>query len=153
MYDEQKVLRQLKAALRLRTLQCEKAELKWRHALQQLCLIEQLLQTETVRYHRALTQYQQFIGHGVVLNPAMQEQRLLALAAARTAVVTRQRAVDIARKLFQEAKAGLIKAKVADDVTDKALQHVAVEVAHQVQTKELTDIFDAQSRQGGCLGV
>lgn len=153
MHDDQKVLRQLKSALRLRTLQREKAELKWRHALQQLRLVEQSLQAETVRYHRILTQHQQFIERGVVLDPAMQEQRLLALAATRTAVVTQQREVDVARKLFQEAKAELVTAKVADDVTDKALQRVAAEVAHQVQAKELIDIFDAQYRQGGSLGI
>ena len=153
MHNDQKALRQFKAALRLRNLQREKAEIKWRHALQQLRLAEQSLQTETARYHRILTQHQQFIERGVVLDPAMQEQRLLALAVTRSAVATQQRAVDVARQLFQEAKAALVQAKVADDVTNKALQRVVAEVAHQVHAKELIDIFDAQYRQGGSLGI
>lgn len=146
MHDEQKALRQLKAAMRLRTLQREKAELQLRPALYQLRLAEQSLQTEAVRYHRILAQYQQFIERGVVLDPAMQEQRLLAMAATRAAVTTQQQAVDAARKLFQAAKAALVKAKVAHDVTDNARQRVAVEIAHQAQAKELIDIFDAQYR-------
>lgn len=153
MHDEQKTLRQLKAAMRLRTLQCEKTELQWRYAGQELSLAEQAWQAETVRYHCILKQHQQLVAHGVALSPEMQEQRLFALAAVRSFVATKQRAIDDAQALLQAAKAAWVKARVEVDVTDKALQKVAVAVAYQKQAKELTDIFDAQYRQGGSLGI
>jgi len=153
MHDEQKALRQLKAAIRLRTLQREKAELQWRYALQQLRLAQQALQTETTLYYRVLAQHRQFIGQGVALHLALQEQRWRALADRRIAVAGRQQAIVDARELFQAAKVALVQAKVGADVTNKAWQRVAVTVAHQAQDKELIDIFDAQYRQGGSHGA
>lgn len=152
MHEAQKKLRQLKAAIRLRTLQREKAELHLSHALQQLREAEQRLQTESARYHRILTQHQQLVGRGAALDPAMQEQRLLALAGVRAEVVKAQRGATSAKALCQEAKATLMRAKVEADVVDKAQQRVAEDIAYQVQAKELIDIFDAQHRQGDSHG-
>lgn len=153
MHDERKALRQIMAAVRLCTMQREKSELQLRHVLQKLQLAEQSLQTESVSYRRTLAQHQQFIARGVLLHPVMQEQRLLALAASRTAVANKQRMVNDARQLFQEAQSALIRAKISVDVTDKARQRVSRVVEQQAQAKELIDIFDAQYRQGGSLGV
>lgn len=153
MHDEQKTLRQINAAVRLRTMQREKSELQLRSALQKTHIAEQSLQTEIKCYRHTLIQHQQFIGLGEMLDPAMQEQRQLALSASRQAVASRQQLLDDAHRLFREAKATLVSAKVSVDVADKAKQRVTSEIVYQSQAKELIDIFDAQYREGGSLGI
>jgi hypothetical protein len=88
-----------------------------------------------------------------MLDPAMQEQRQLALSASRQTVASRQQLLDDAHRLFREAKATLVSAKVSVDVADKAKQRVTSEIVYQSQAKELIDIFDAQYREGGSLGI
>lgn len=148
MQDELKKLRQLKAAIRLRTLQREKAELQLSHALQSLREAEQRLHGESTRYHRILAQHQQLVGRGVSLDPALQQQRLLALASVRAEVSTRQREVSQARVHGQEARALLMKARVDVDVVDKAKQRVGDSITYQRLAGELIDIFDAQQGPG-----
>lgn len=153
MHEEQKQLRQLKAAIRLRSLQCEKAELYLSHTQRLLLEAERRMQDESARYHRILAQHQLLVKRGTGLNPALQEQRLLALVGARAEVVKEQQAHATAKTNVQEAKRLLVKARVDADVIEKARHRVDAAIQHHQLAQELTDTFDAQQRQGASYGL
>jgi len=153
MHDDPQRLRQLKAAMRWRTLLQERAKLQWQVALQQLALAVTLWQAEMVRYQDIVRQQQQLMAHGIALNPAMQAQRISALSAARAMLIARQCSVDDARTRVQASKATWMKARGHADAAGKARQRVAMALAQHQQAEALTDIMDAQYRQGGCYGV
>jgi len=78
MQDEQRKLRQLEAAIRLRAMQREKAELEHNRSRRAVVQAEHLLSEEQARYRRVQACFEALGRSGAVLDPALHEQRLLA---------------------------------------------------------------------------
>ena len=153
MQDKQRKLRQLDAAMRLRALQREKAELGHGRARRALGDAERLLRDEQARYASILSKAQQQMGSGVLLDPYLHEQRLLTQLAAHNQVQQHAQSVARARAEHQHAMDTLLKSKVDEDVAGKAHSRVAGELLHYARGQELIDISDAQQAQGAAHGL
>lgn len=153
MQDKQRKLRQLDAAMRLRALQREKAELGHGRARRALSDAERLLRDEQAHYASILSKAQQQMGSGVLLDPYLHEQRLLTQLAAHTQVQQQVQSVARARAEHQHAMDALLKSKVDEDVAGKAHSRVAGELLHYARGQELIDISDAQQAQGAAHGL
>lgn len=154
MQDKQRKLRQLDAAMRLRALQREKAELGQGRARRALSAAERLLRDEQANYARILAKAQQQVGSGVLLDPFLHEQRLLTQLVAHSQVQEHAQHVASARAEHQQALQALLKSKVDEDVAGKAHSRVADELLQYVRGQEQIDIADAQQQaQGGAHGL
>lgn len=153
MQDEQRKLRQLDAAMRLRALQREKAELGQGRARRALSEAERLLRDEQARYASILAKAQQQMGSGVLLDPFLHEQRLLTQLVAHSQVQEHAQHVAIARAEHQQAMQALLKSKVDEDVAGKAHNRVAGELLEYARGQEQIDIADAQQAQGAAHGL
>jgi flagellar biosynthesis chaperone FliJ len=153
MQDKQRKLRQLNAAMRLRALQREKAELEHGRARRALSDAERLLQDEQARYAGILAKAQEQMGSGVLLDPFLHEQRLLTQLVAHSQVQKHAQSVTSARVEHQQAMQALLKSKVDEDVAGKAHGRVAAELLHYAHGQESIDIADAQQAQGAGHGL
>ena len=148
MSDIARRLRQLRSAMRVRLLAHEQAEQGLARATQQLRQAEQALDVEQSRYRMLLSQHQQVAGKGVSLDPAMMEQRLLALMSARSALDARRRQAGEVRQAEQQAKSALAQARLALEAVTKASGRVRVMAADRLRAHEQIEIFEAACRQG-----
>jgi flagellar biosynthesis chaperone FliJ len=153
MQDKQRKLRQLDAAMRLRALQREKAELGHGRTRRALSDAERLLREEQARYASILTNAQQQMGSGVLLDPFLHEQRLLTQLVAHSQVQEHAHHVASARAEHQHAMQALLKSKVDEDIAGKAHSRVADELLQYARGQEQIDIADAQQAQGGAHGL
>ncbi|MDP1539186.1 MAG: hypothetical protein Q8L72_00830 [Moraxellaceae bacterium] len=140
--------RQLASALRWRSLQFEKSQQVLARAMQHQRQLEQLQQRDLSQYRVLQEQYHRLIGIGDNLDPAMVEQRLLALMEIRTNVQTRQQRLIEARKAVQQATAAAAGSRLEMDAMTMAHDKVkAVAIAH-AQEREQIEIFESGCRQG-----
>jgi len=152
MQDEQRKLRQLEAAIRLRAMQREKAELEHNRSRRAVVQAEHLLSEEQARYRRVQACFEALGRSGAVLDPALHEQRLLAQTGAFFRLESQHRAVDQAQQLSQTAMAQLLHCKVNEDLVGKAQARVRALLGHALREQETIDIFDAQQAQGAGYG-
>lgn len=153
MQDKQRKLRQLDAAMRLRALLREKAELGQGRARRALSEAERLMRDEQASYASILVTAQQQMGLGVVLDPCLHEQRLLSQLAAHSQMQKHAQSVASARAEQQQAMQALLKSKVDEDVAGKAYGRVAAELSQYAREQESIDIADAQQAQGAGHGL
>lgn len=148
MSDIARRLRQLRSAMRVRLLAHEQAEQGLARATQQLRQAEQALDVEQSRYRMLLSQHQQVAGKGVSLDPAMMEQRLLALMSARSELDTRLRQAGEVRQAEQQARSALAQARLALEAVAKVSGRVRAMAEHRLRAHEQVEIFEAACRQG-----
>ncbi|MCZ4324640.1 hypothetical protein [Pseudomonas anguilliseptica] len=153
MQDKQRKLRQLDAAMRLRALQREKAEIGHGRAQRALSEAERLLRDEQALYAGILANAQQQMDTGVLLDPFLHEQRLLTQLVAHSQVQAHAQQVVSARAEHQQAMQTLLRSKVDEDVAGKAHGRVADELLQYARGQEQIDIADAQQAQGGAHGL
>lgn len=152
MSDLQRIMRQLRSVIRLRSFRREQAEQAWRCAEHQTSLIERSLRDETVRYRMALKRYQVHLAQGSALNLDMLQCRQSALGAVSALIAERQLALGSARRQSTSAKDRLSRSCVDVEYANRSRQRIAEAIVRQRQAMELTDILDAQYRQGGLHG-
>lgn len=153
MQDEWRKLQQLEAAVRLRALQCERAERVYQRSRSQTTEAERLFSVEQQRYS-AVEQCLATLGSsGMLLDPAQHEQRLLAQAGAYQAL---QRCHAVAAQACiheQETKSRWLECKRAEELAEKARIRVLGVLKQYLQGQQAIDIFDAQQAQGACYGT
>ncbi|NWB95796.1 hypothetical protein HX882_07850 [Pseudomonas gingeri] len=152
MQDEQRKLRQLQAAIRLRVIQREKAQSSYERSRREVLQAERLLGDEQARYQAIQAGFEALGRSGVALDPALHEQRLLAQTAAYFQLETRHRAFGEAQHVSQAAKAQWLKCKVDEELVDKARKRVEDVLELAVLGLETIDIFDAQQARGAGHG-
>lgn len=148
MQDEQRKLRQLAAAIRLRALQREQAALNLAVCQRDVQLAERLLAQDQQRYGQLQSNFEQQSRVGVVLDPAQYEQRLLAQFQSFTALKARVQAVGEAREEEQLCRSQLNRCTLDEQVTEKAFNAVRLDLQRYLAAQESIDIFDAQQAQG-----
>jgi hypothetical protein len=153
MQDKQRKLRQLDAAMRLRALQREKAELAQSRTRRAQGDAERRLNEEQARYASILASAQQQVGCGVLLDPFLHEQRLVTQLAAHAQLETHARLLASARADHRQAMTTLLNCKVDEDVAGKARARLAAELLHFALAQEQIDIADAQQSQGAMHGL
>lgn len=152
MQDKQRKLRQLDAAVRLRGLQREKAELRHGGARRALEEATRLLNREQAHYAAIMAKAQQQMHSGVQLDPCLHEQRLLTQLAAHARIETQAKNVSTASADHQQAIGLLLKCKLDEEVASKAHHRVAEELSRYAHGQEVIDISDAQQAQGVAHG-
>ena len=153
MHDEQRKLRQLAAATRLRTLQREKAALSHAACLRRVYTAERLLEEERQRYAQLQPSFEQQGRAGVVLDPAQYEQRLLAQSQSFTALKSRVQALGEVQEEESACRSLLGRRTIEVQVTEKAFNTVLHDLQCYLRDQESVDIFDAQQAQGAGHGA
>jgi len=136
-------LRQLRGLLRLREMHREQAERTHEGAREALRQARQHLEQDLELQRAALAHLGQRQGAGLLLDPAQHEQRLLAQQAGQARIDQRRRSVAEALALQEQALAGLLAAKVAEDVADKACERMTTALQQHAEQRERLDIFDS----------
>jgi hypothetical protein len=153
MQDEQRKLRQLAAATRLRTLQREKAAFSHAACLRSVYTAERLLEEEQQRYRQLQAMFEQQGRVGVVLDPAQYEQRLLAQSQSFTALKSRVQALGEVQEEESACRTLLGRRTLEVRVTEKAFNAVLHDLQCYLRDQEAIDIFDAQQAQGAGHGA
>ncbi|MGU3305585.1 hypothetical protein ACLBW8_04870 [Pseudomonas sp. M5A4_2d] len=153
MQDEQRKLRQLAAATRLRALQREKVALSHAACLREVSAAERLLEAEQQRYGQLQSAFEQQGRPGAVLDPAQYEQRLLAQSHSFTSLQARVQALDAMQQEERACRALLGRRTLEVQVTEKAFNAVLRDVQQSLRDQESIDIFDAQQAQGAGHGA
>ncbi|WP_395608101.1 hypothetical protein [Pseudomonas sp. B22129] len=153
MQDEQRKLRQLAAATRLRTLQREKAALSHAACLRRVRTVERLLEQEHQRYAQLQSSFEQQGRAGVALDPAQYEQRLLAQSQGFTALKAHVQALGEVQEEERACRALLGRRTLEVQVTEKAFNTVLQGLQGYLRDQESIDIFDAQQARGVSHGA
>ncbi|MDZ4298825.1 MAG: hypothetical protein U0998_00500 [Moraxellaceae bacterium] len=141
-------LRQLSSALQWRSLQYEKAQQDLARTLQNQRELEQLLAEKTKAYHSLFDQHQRPVAVGGNVDPAMFEQRLLALMKLRSNVLSLQHDVSEAQQAVKQASVSTTESKLAVEAVTKAYDRAFSAVQVRAYEHERIDIFESSCRQG-----
>lgn len=153
MQPEQKRLRQMSAVVRLRALQSEKSERLYAQRLKALQQSQATLRSQQRDYEQVLGRYQGQQGVGLMVDPALHEQRLQGLLAMRAGVLEQEAQVAEEQRYYQTAKEALSEAKVDERIANKAHQSAKDALFQHLTAQELIDIFDAQQAGGNHHGI
>lgn len=143
MHEASGKLRQLQAALRLRVLQREKAEMERERKLQALRALQAEMDGLVSQYEARMAVLRQV----KVLDPALHEQRLLAQMSMRAEKDACQKRLEVAREEHRLSLEAQMVRKREEEVMRKACERVSASIRLHRDGLELIDIFD--SRRGG----
>ncbi|KWU52864.1 hypothetical protein [Pseudomonas palleroniana] len=153
MQDEQRKLRQLAAATRLRALQREKAASSHAACLRSVRTAERRLEEEQQRYRQLQATFEQQSRAGVALDPAQYEQRLLAQSQSFIELTSRVQALREAQEQESACRTLLGRRTLEVQVTQKAFDTVLHDLQCYLRNQESIDIFDAQQALGASHGA
>lgn len=143
MHEASGKLRQLQAALRLRVLQREKAEMERERKLQALRAQQTEMDGLVGQYEARMVVLRQI----KMLDPALHEQRLLAQMSMRAEIDACQKKLEVAREEHRLSLEAQMARKREEEVMHKACERVSASIRLHRDGLELIDIFD--SRRGG----
>lgn len=153
MHDEQRKLKQLDAAIRLRALQREKAEMAQARARRALNESQQVFAAEARDYQSMLTLHAEQKRSGVALDPFLYEQRLLMQMAGHAEMENKRAHLSAAKADYQDAAKAALSSKVKEDVVRKAHGRTDALLQAHLDSQDGIDVFDAQQAREGRYGL
>ncbi len=153
MHDEQRKLKQLDAAVRLRALQREKAEMVQARAKREMNEAQQAFAMEMRDYQGVLDLHAEQKRSGVALDPFLYEQRLLMQLAAHADLQSKRADLAAAKDAYQASATAALSCKVKEDVVRTAHEQTAAVLQAHRHDQEGIDVFDAQQSRGDRHGL
>jgi hypothetical protein len=144
MHDEQRKLKQLEAAIRLRALQREKSDMAQARARRALNEAQHAFDDEKAGYQSILALHAEQKRTGAALDPFLYEQRLLMQMAAHSGLEKKLADVSAAKAEYQTTVAAALASKVKEDVVRKAHGQTEASWQAHLYSQESIDVFDAQ---------